>query len=65
MAKLMRSTEPFWAGNKFVAAGTVLPEDHPDVVPEYFTELVIEEPATGKNLGKAQVTKAKKADEDK
>jgi len=59
MAKLMRSTQAYWAGNKFVPAGTVLPEGHGDVVPEFYEEFEVAEPATGKSLGKAQTPTSK------
>lgn len=44
MATLMRCTQPHWQGNKFVDAGTVLPEGHPEALPEFFEAFDVEVP---------------------
>ncbi|HEU4541738.1 MAG TPA: hypothetical protein VFR23_11490 [Jiangellaceae bacterium] len=43
MASMMRSTQSFWAGDKFIAEGAVRPKGHPDVIPAFFEEISYEE----------------------
>jgi hypothetical protein len=40
---LMRCTTPHWQGNKFIDAGTVRPQGHPEAIPAFFEPFVVEE----------------------
>lgn len=41
MAKLMRATQSYWAGNQFVAENTVLHEGDPKIVAAYVEEFAV------------------------
>lgn len=41
---LMRCTTPHWQGNKFIDAGTVRPQGHPEAIEAYFEPFVVDEP---------------------
>src|SRR5262249_28375254 len=44
IAPLMRCTQPHCQGNPFAPAGTVRAAGHPEVIPEFFEILEVEEP---------------------
>ncbi len=46
MATLMKNTQPHWQGNTFIPVGHVLPQGHPQAIPEFFESFEIEVPAT-------------------
>lgn len=64
MAKLMRCTTPHWQGNKFIDAGTVLPEGHREVIPIYFEAFSIDEPTATEPEVKRGPGRPRKAESD-
>ena len=43
MTTFMRATQPYWLGDKFIAAGVLRPKGHPDVVDAFCEEIEIED----------------------
>jgi len=51
MAKLLKTTQPYWLGNRLIPADTVFPEGHPDAIEQYVVEFEVPDPPAPK--GKA------------
>jgi len=44
MAKLLKTTQPYWLGNRLIPADTVFPEGHPDAIEQYVVEFEVPDP---------------------
>jgi hypothetical protein len=44
---------PHWQGDKFIDVGTVLPEGHDDVIPEFFAPFEVDEPKKASKASKS------------